>query len=287
METLASGRARRWVTRRVDELAETMARIAEAGAERVVLCGGDGTFMSGVTALEQAFAGRELPTLIRAPAGTVATVARNFGHRSDLLSTVRRAVAGEALPEAVEHPTLRVSEQGGGTRIGFMFGTGLVARFFERYYAAGGDGYATAARLVARIFVGSVVGDAYSRSVLDPLPCTVSVEGRDLAPAGYSLIMSSVVKDLGLHMYVNHRAGEDPERPHLVASPLGTRQLGPQAPRVLTGRPLRGEGVFDDLVREFSVRFPGEGGPYVLDGDVLRARQVTVSAGPRIRVITY
>lgn len=287
VEMLASGRAHLWVTRELDELQDAAARIVELGAERVVLCGGDGTFMAGITALEQAFAGRELPHLILAPAGTVATVARDFGHRSDLLATIRRAVGGAALPTPVEHPTLRVREQGGATRVGFMFGTGLVARFFDRYYAAGAGGYAAAARIVARIFVGSVVGDAYSRSVLEPLPCTVTVDGRELDPRGYSLIMASVVKDLGLHMYVNYRAAEDPERPHLVATPLGTRQLGPQAPRVLLGRPLAGADNFDDLVQSFSVRFPGEGGPYVLDGDVLNAREVTVSAGPRVRVIAY
>lgn len=287
VESLVSGRARLWVTRDVEELAETVTQIAELGARRVILCGGDGTFMSGVTALQRVFPSRDMPSVIFAPAGTVATVAKNFGHRSDLLSTIQRAVATGALPPSMERPTLRIAEQGGETRIGFMFGTGLVARFFDRYYAAGGDGYGTAARIVARIFVGSVVGDAYSQSVLEPLPCTVSVEGRELEPRGYSLIMSSVVKNLGLHMLVNYRAGEDPERPHLVASPLGTRQLGPQAPRVLLGRPLAGEGIFDDLVQSFTVRFPGEDGPYVLDGDVLRAREVTVSAGPRVRVITY
>ncbi len=246
VEMLASGRAWLWVTRHLDELELVAERIAELRAERVVLCGGDGTFMSGVTALSRAYAGRDLPTLIFAPAGTVATVARNFGHGSDLLSTVRRAVLGGALPPPVEHPTLRVHETGGASRVGFMFGTGLVARFFDCYYAAGAGGYAAAARIVARIFVGSVVGDAYSQSVLEPLPCTVSVDGREFEPRGYSLIMASVVKDLGLHMYVNHRAAEDPDRPHLVASPLDTRRLGPQAPRVLFGRPLVGAGNFHD-----------------------------------------
>ncbi len=287
VESLASGKARIWVTSDLEELGQTVAEIAELGARRVVLCGGDGTFMSGVTALRRVFADKDMPSVVFAPAGTVATVAKNFGHRSDLLPTIQRAVATGALPPSMERPTLRIVEKGGETRIGFMFGTGLVARFFNRYYAAGGDGYGTAARIVARIFVGSVVGNAYARSVLEPLPCSVSVEGRELEPSGYSLIMSSVVKNLGLHMLVNYRAGEDPERPHLVASPLGTRQLGPQAPRVLMGRPLVGPGIFDDLVESFTVRFPDDDGPYVLDGDVLRTHEVTVSAGPRIRVITY
>jgi hypothetical protein len=59
---------------------------------------------------------------------------------------------------------------------------------------------------------------------------------------------------------------------------------------VLAGRRIGGPGHFDDLVREFEVRFgealgaPAEG-LYVLDGDILRARAVQVAAGPAIAVL--
>lgn len=272
------------VTRTQGELRSAVTEMQRSGAERVVLCGGDGTFMGGITAL--ADAGFDpLPELVFAPGGTVATVARNLGQRRQLLEVVRAACDGSTGLVRVEHPTLAVAETGGVTRVGFIFGTGLVARFFQRYYASGAGGYAAAARIVARVFVGSFVSDAYSRSVLDPLPCTLRVDGRELAPRAYSLVVSSVVRDLGLHMLVTHRAGEDPERPHLVAAPLSARRLGPQAPRVLLGRRLRGAGCFDDLVGELSLRFPDGPGPYVLDGDLLRAEELRVSAGPRIRVL--
>lgn len=258
--------------------------MCQARAERVVLCGGDGTFMAGVTAL--ADAGFDpLPELVFAPGGTVATVAKNLGQRRGLLDAVRAATGDASALSRVVQPTLSVAEAGGPRRIGFIFGTGLVARFFQRYYAGGAGGYRAAARIVARVFVGSFVSDAYSRSILDPLPCTLAVDGRELSPRAYSLVVSSVVRDLGLHMLVTHRAAEDPERPHLVASPLSARALGPQAPRVLFGRRLRGEGCFDDLVRELRLRFPDGPGPYVLDGDLLRAEEVTVTAGPRIAVL--
>lgn len=283
---LASGRARVHVTEGLADLDAACRGMAEREPELVVLCGGDGTFMAGVSALGRAFESRPLPALVFAPAGTVATVARNFGHASDLLPTLRRVLDGAPLPPARERPTLRVVESGGATRVGFIFGTGLVARFFEHYYAAGAGGYRAAARIVARIFVGSFVGDAYSRSVLEPLPCTLSVDGRVLTPGAYSLIAASVVRDLGLHLWVTHRAGEEFDRPHLVASPLPPRQLGPQAPRVLLGKSLRGSDNFDDLVTRFAVRFPdGHAGPYVLDGDMLHSPEVEVSAGPRIRVV--
>jgi diacylglycerol kinase (ATP) len=288
---LAAGRAGVFVTASLEELERAAAAIAErrpavgAASRSVVLCGGDGTVMAGVTALERSFKGQSLPDLVLAPAGTVATVARNWGQTRDVLETVRGALDGTLGP-AVERPTLRVTEASGATRIGFTFGTGLVARFFDRYYAGGAGGYRTAARIVARVFIGSFRSDGFSRSVLDPIPCVLTVDGTELAPPAYSLVIASVIRDVGLHLLVTHRGGEDPDRPHMVAAPLSPRELGPQAPRVFLGRSLKGEGCFDDLVGAFSVRFSDDSGPYVLDGDVFHAREVEVRAGPRIRVIT-
>jgi len=288
---LAAGRAGVFVTADLEQLeaaARVIAERARAGdhsSGRVVLCGGDGTLMAGVTALQRSFENLPLPEIVLAPAGTVATVARNWGQTRGVLETVRDALDGE-LGHAALRPTLRVTELGRQERIGFTFGTGLVARFFDRYYAAGAGGYRTAARIVARVFIGSFRSDDYSRSVLDPIPCLLSVDGVERPPPAYSLIVASVIRDVGLHLLVTHRGGEDPDRPHLVAAPLSPRELGPQAPRVFLGRSLKGEGCFDDLVSSFKVRFSDDHGPYVLDGDVFHASEVEVRAGPRIRVVS-
>jgi diacylglycerol kinase (ATP) len=269
------------------ELAAAVDAIAARGTDLVVLSGGDGTFMAGVTALVRAFGEDRLPEIALLPGGTVATVARNWGVRGDPAELLARLVA-RAGASAVLRPTLRVRSESGGAaeeRIGFIFGTGLVAKFFDLYYGAGAKGYAGAAKIVARVFAESFWDGAYARQVLDPLPCTIEVEGRPLAPTAWSLVCSSVVRDMGLHLLVTYRAGEDPRRPHLVASPLSSRGLGPRAPLVFAGRSIGGAGHFDDLVGDFAVRFPGGPGPYVLDGDMLRAEVVRVSAGPMIRVV--
>jgi diacylglycerol kinase (ATP) len=271
--------------------------IAARGTDLVVLSGGDGTFMAGVTSLARAFGEARLPRLALLPGGTVATVARNWGLAGEPVVLLERLLRHRDHLRFVPRPTLRVSGATGATgataggdgtrvdeRLGFIFGTGLVASFFDVYYARGARGYAGAARIVARVFAESFWGGPLARRVLDPLPCTIEVEGRRLAPEAWSLVCAAVVRDLGIHMLVTYRAGEDPQRPHLVASPLSSRRLGPRAPLVLAGRRIGGPGHFDDLAREFVVRFPGGEGPYVLDGDVLRAREVRVSAGPIIQV---
>jgi diacylglycerol kinase (ATP) len=299
MAGACSGAASLHATSSLTELEEVCRELARRGTDLIALSGGDGSFMAGVTALVRAFGEDALPPLALLPGGTVATVARNWGMVGDPAVLLRRLLrerrGANGGVGAIRRATLRVSaatRQGTEERIGFIFGTGLVAKFFDVYYESGGDGYDTAARIVARIFVESFYGGAFSRRVLDPLPCTVDVEGLALAPRAWSLICASVVRDLGIHMHVTYRAGEDLARPHLVASALLPGELGPRAPLVLAGRRLGGRDHFDDLVRDFTIRFdadtdasmPGDG-PYILDGDRLRAREVRISAGPPIDVV--
>lgn len=302
MRAACAGAAELHATSSLAELAEVCDRIARRGTDLVVLSGGDGSFMAGVTALARAFGEGSMPPLALLPGGTVATVARNWGMTGDPVRLVERILRERhgrdrsAIARAtVRRPTLRVratTRAGVEERIGFIFGTGLVASFFDVYYERGGDGYGAAARIVARVFVESFYGGACARRVLDPLPCALEVEGRPLSPRAWSLICASVVRDLGIHMLVTYRAGEDLERPHLVASALPPRELGPRAPLVLAGRRIGGRDHFDDLVRDFTVRFARAGdasapddGPYVLDGDPLRACEIRVSAGPPIDVL--
>lgn len=284
----AGGHAEVHATRSLEELARVAQRAAAESPDAVALAGGDGTLMAGVSALRRAMGDRPLPLIAPLPCGTVATVARNLGIRGNPVRILGSLAGAEARSEVLATPTLHVRAElpSGATeeRVGFIFGTGLVARFFDLYEADGARGLAAAARIVARIFGESFVGGALAARVLTPLPCRIEVDGRALDPRAWSLVCAAVVRDLGLSMRVTYRAAEDPLRPHLVASPLAPQKLGPRAPRVLMGRSIGGEGHFDDLVGSFRVVFDDEG-PYVLDGDALRARSIGVAAGPMLRIL--
>lgn len=289
----ARGRAVFHATRDLRELDQVCAEAAAAGSEMVVLTGGDGSLMAGTTAVVRAF-GDRLPRIGFLPAGTAAIVSKNWGIRGEPAALLSRILAGGRGLRAERRATLRIrGERARGVeeRVGFIFGTGLVAKFFDLYYEDGARGNSGAALLVGRIFVESFVGGPFARRVLEPLPCSIEVDGRRLRPDAFSLVCAAVVRDLGLHMIVTHRAAEDPRRPHLVVNALPTRRLGWRMPLVLSGRPIGGEDAFDDLVKGFVVRFdggedPGRAeGPYVLDGDMFRASAVSVSAGPELEVV--
>ena len=264
-------------TTSLDELTVAAATIAADPPEIVVLAGGDGSYTAGVTAVARAM--NELPAFALAPGGTVSTVARNWGFRGSAVAYTRRLLDSLSAPRFVTRPTLRIGE-----RIGFIFGAGLVARFFEVYEREGANGYGGAAKIVARIFGGSFVRSAFARSILEPVPCRIAIDGVPAPFDRVSLACASVVRDLGLSMKVLYRAGEELDRFHAVATPLGPSRLGPQMPLVLAGRPLLGPRV-DALARSLTLRFPDGEGAYVVDGELVRADAVEVTPGPTIAIV--
>ena len=288
----------------LDAAADELAREVP---DAIVLAGGDGSYMAGVTALVRSFAaaGRSedaLPPIALAPGGTVSTVARNWGFRGGGLlsgSEYKAARYAARLLDAVargratvtERPTLRAADER-ATRVGFIVGAGLVSRFFEVYDEEGARGYRGAASIVARVFAGSFARGVLAQRILTPVPCTITVDGVVAPFDRTSLVCASVVRDLGIGMHLLYRAGEEQDRFHVVATPLGPSRLGPQLPLVLAGRPLLGAGNVDTLARSVELRFGGgeDGGQtaraYVLDGELLRAERVVVTAGPVLRILS-
>jgi diacylglycerol kinase (ATP) len=314
VDKLVERRAELRVTRSRAELGAAARDARQAGARAVVLCGGDGSYGAGVTALLEAWGAAPdsrapLPELAFAPGGTVGTIARSLGVAAPgstldgIARVVHACVSGRA--RTLETATLSVASDQ-DRRVGFIFGTGLVASFFELYdpraaeaeraahggapivdAPSGGGGVAAAAAIVARVFAESFVGGPLARRVLEPLACDVAVDDARLPWERSSLVVASVLRDLGLGMRVTHRGGEDPERPHAVVSGLLPRNLGPRMPRVLRGLPIGGppEPHFDGLCRSLAVSFPGRPGPFVIDGDLRLARRLRVEAGPSVRVV--
>jgi diacylglycerol kinase family enzyme len=279
------GGARVHATYTLGQLEDVARAIAARKADAVVLAGGDGSYMAGLSALGRAL-GADVPPVGLAPGGTVCTIARNLGLRGDPCAWAEQVVSAACTGGArlVEHGTLRVTDDAGGDRIGFIFGAGLVARFFDEYYAGGRLGLVPAGALAGRVLAGSLVGTPFARRVLAPVACSVEVDGARHAARRWSLVLASVVRDVGLHVRVAYRAGGQSGRFHVVASGLGPRGLAFEAPRVLAGRAMRGEPRVDALARSLRVAFEARDA-YVLDGDVVAAGEVRVAVGPTIRVI--
>src|SRR6185295_18115024 len=145
----------------------------------------------------------------------------------------------------------------------------------------GAGGYRGAARIVARIFAGSFARGALAQDVLAPTACTITIDGEPAPFDRVSLVCASVLRDLGLGMRLLYRAGEDPDRVHVVASALTPARLGPQMPLVLAGKPLLGPKI-DALASRIHIAWPAPDA-YVLDGELLRAPWVEIAPGVSFR----
>jgi diacylglycerol kinase family enzyme len=239
--------------------------------------------MAALSALARVFPARPLPKIALLPGGTMNTVASNFGatagHVERLFDAVRDGRAVET-----STPTLRVTDDRSPPRVGFIFGSALVARFFDVYYRSR-TGALAAAAITARIFAGSFVGSPLARAILDPEPASLTVDGAAHPAREWSLVLASVVAHLGLEMHPTYRARESAERFHVVASGLPPRALAAQLPRVVAGKPLTGDPRVDTLAAELTVSFARPGAAYVLDGEVFPASAVRVTLGPTLSVL--
>ena len=164
-------------------------------------------------------------------------------------------------------------------------GTGLVARFFEHYESLGAPGLSSAARIAIQSFFGSFVSSSFARAIMKPLECSIAIDDHVVPPKTFSLIVSSVFKDVGLGIKVTYRAGDELGKIALVTSSLSAHKLGPQFWRVLTGRPLVDPQGINSLVSKWSLTFD-ESGPVIVDGDRLNVRTMRVRPGPVWSVLT-
>ncbi|HLK35587.1 MAG TPA: diacylglycerol kinase family protein [Polyangiaceae bacterium] len=274
-------------TRSREELEAAAHAIAERGTQGVLLAGGDGSVGAGLTALSHAYAVAKraaLPPFALVPAGTVCTIARNFGVRGDPVACTRRAsrALADGTASLRRSSTLLVADDRGGERVAVIFAAGLAVRFFELYDAAPRPGVGAAASIALRLFAGSLVGSAEARRVIDPTPGELEIDGRLEVAKAWSLVLASTVPDVAPHLRAAYRAGEG-RGFHVVASGLPARALGPQLWRVFRGKPLVGEPRVDTLAERISLAFMGEGA-YVLDGDRFAARKVRVAVGPAVSI---
>jgi diacylglycerol kinase family enzyme len=165
-----------------------------------------------------------------------------------------------------------------------MFAALMGARFLEAYYSAQRPGTRWAMALAARTAASCLVQGRFARWLFAPAAMELTVDGEAVAPAGYRLLVASVVRDVGIGMKVTWQAGAQPQRFHLIASGLSTTSMALQLPRVLTGRPLKGQPHVDRLARAARISFPCPQS-YTLDGDLFRSSEIEIAIGPRLSIV--
>ncbi len=284
LESLCGDRATLFPVTSHAALEDQVSQLPNCPGLQVGILGGDGTHMRVMSAFCRVLGPSRLPSIVPVPFGTVSTICRRWGAGTSPWRVLSAWL--DRQPMAItRRESLSVTINEADHFVACTVGTGLVAQFFEHYESVGTPGLASAARIAAQSFFGSFVSSSLARTIMRPLECIVTVEGQPVSARTFSLIVSSVFKNVGLGIKVTFRAGDEPNKIALVSSSLPARKLGPQFWRVLTGRPLVDPQGINSLVSEWSLEFD-PGGPIVIDGDRLNVRRLHVKPGPTWSVLT-
>lgn len=259
------------------DLAALVAAIADARAksiDTIAICGGDGTNLHVLTAIANAWRSEPWPRIALLPSGSVNTAARNLGPMGP--ATDRLAALLDGSPTRVMHrPLLRANG-----RVGFIFGSQMVARVLDTYYA-GTTGPVGCAMLGARIIGSAGVGGPLAKFLLAPEDVAIQIDDRDHGRRPVRALMASVVASPAVGLRVTPRAGEN-DGFHLIATESSPARLFHDLPRFWTG--LHSDALcIDEVAREATLTF-GSSGRYTLDGELFASRIVRLAATP---VVTF
>lgn len=268
-----------------DALVDAAKEIARKNVGVVAINGGDGTLHLAISALARVYGpDAPLPLIALIRGGTMNTVANALGLKGSSHALLSRWVekfrTGRPF-ELVERSALAV-----GDKVGFLFGTGAIAGFLRLYYDTGKPGPLTAGQVLLRGVVSSLRGGAYGRALAKRWRGRVTADGRVWEHTDYLAVGAGSVDQIGLGFKPYPRAGSVLGKFASIGIYTSAPGFIADLPRIWRGLPMREGKAIDSLVSElrFEASEPFE---YVMDGDLYPCSgELTLSAGPRVRLVT-
>jgi len=266
-----------------EDLTPVVERLVKYDIDVLCVCGGDGTMQHTLTAFINAYGGELPPLVLPLRGGTMNTIRRSVGlngsAEDNLAATVRKYDNGE--PFAITTRDIMCANG----KYCFLFGNGLVANFLDVYYGSPYDG-PTAALYVITGGIGSLLfrGKMYHR-LYDPLNCRVFLDDQELPVRQFMGVLACTVLDLGMGFKPMYRAEEKDGTMHVLASGLKPGKLVRNLGKMYKGRLIKDENHIDRLASQIYIE--GEKvHKWQADGEVYEAKDLKVTMGPLVRIIT-
>jgi diacylglycerol kinase family enzyme len=270
-----------------DELARVVERFRASGVDVVAVNGGDGTGHFVVSELARAYGDAPLPKILLLRGGSMNTVASGHGiaGRPDRIlgEVLDRRRRGFPLRTAARD-LLRVAADGAEPRHGFIFGTGAIVAFLDRYNRTPATSPVRAALLVVRGVCSTIVGGPFAEALGRRERLRVATDGDEWEDASYLAVAAASTPEAGFGFRAFHRCGEQPGSFHAVGVTGSLVQLALSLPRLRRGRPWRRRVAQDEVARELVLE--GEAPRFTIDGDLYAAaRTVRVETGPPVEIV--
>ena len=285
LRAAAEGRAELFITHDEAELQRTAENLAAREVQQVGVVGGDGTASTTLTALWRAYGEQRLPDVAFLRGGTMNTVALSLGISwrppVQLLKRALRSWSGHA--RYVERPAMQV-----GDRLGFLFGTGMMAGYLSEYYEQG-NGHPTpitAVQVLGKSVLSAITGGGTFARICRTDDLEVHHEGGVWESRNYITVGAGTVAQVGLGFRPFYRSSEDHRRFHLLAIKGTGMQIARDLPSVWLGRGMRPETAYETTTPWAELRSSRGPFGYFVDGDLLVAgSRLRLQRGPLFRIL--
>lgn len=249
--------------------------------EILAIGGGDGTNHVTLTTLIRVYGEKPLPRITFLRGGTLNTLATACnikGSPEKILSNlIYKYHEDEPLP-VKEVDIMNINGM-----YGFIFGTGVLYRFMQKYYE-GIPSPLRAATTLAHSICSAIVNGSMARSLFDRYEAEVTVDGKKWPFKNYSALYAGSVDQLGLGFKVFHYS-EQIGKFHAVGFSTPPRNILRHVPQMAIGSASQSDELIEQPASEMVMKFEEPQG-YLIDGDMLApTSQITLKTGPRLKII--
>jgi diacylglycerol kinase family enzyme len=260
--------------------------VLERGYRFVAINGGDGTNHQVLTAFGEVSEERPLPRICLLRGGTMNNVTDSLGIRGtpmSILGALCEAVAAGSEQKVTRRAMLRVAD-GEVERLGFIFGTGLMANFLKAYYAEGATSPWTAAWMAAKVCASVALQGPLFEKLSDKEHHTIEVDGEHWIDKDLFCLMCATTEQVGLGLSPFTSAGRQTDRFCALALEGPLLSIVTALPAIWRAAPMTMRGFEERLPQRLDLHLPRKF-DYTIDGDLYVAERISLSMGPVLELV--
>lgn len=249
--------------------------------EILAIGGGDGTNHVTLTSLIKVYGEKPLPRITFLRGGTLNTLATACNIKGSPEKILSNLIYKYHEDEKLPIKEVDIMSINGA--YGFIFGTGVIYRFMQKYYE-GIPSPMRAATTLGHSIISALVNGSMARSIFERYEGEVSVDGKKWPFKNYSALYAGSVDRLGFNFRVFHYS-EEVGKFHAVGFSLPPRNILRHVPRMFVGAPSQCDELIENPASEMIMRFEEPQG-YTIDGDMIApVKEISVKTGPRLKII--
>ena len=253
----------------------------------LAVCGGDGTIHKTLTAFIEEYKGEPPFLFLPLRGGAMNTIRRSVGIQDFAEQALANAVSKKNRGEGFHIHSrnclaLTIPDQ--PNLYGFLFGNGITANFLNVYYQHPNSGPKAAVNTIGHCAWTAVTKGRHFDDIFGKVRHQVTVDGYQLPLESFTGLLAGTIKDVGVGFAPLYRADEKPGAFHVLASALPATGLVKNVPRFFQGQRLKGENHFDFLAHKVQIKAKESFG-FMIDGELGRAEQMKITAGPSVKFL--